>query len=119
MLIVACRKILSPAHIVVLAVAFSVLVNAARAGEPEDARDDPVAAQSSGDINVYLGQSVVVRAPWPVKRVSVTDPATADVKVLTPTTILLQGYSVGSTDLLLWSEDEDLWKAKANVVIDL
>lgn len=118
-MIVACRKILSPTHIVVLAVAFSVLVNAARAGEPEDARDDPVASQSSGDINVYLGQSVVVRAPWPVKRVSVTDPETADVQVLTPTTILLQGYAVGSTDLLLWSEDEDLWKARANVVIDL
>jgi len=117
--IVACKGALSPTRLVLLALAFLLWANVAGAGEPEDGREEPAASQSSGDINVYLGQSVAVRAPWPVKRVSVTDPETAGVQVLTPTTILLQGHAVGSTDLLLWSADEDFWKAKVKVAVDL
>lgn len=57
-------------------------------------------------ITFLLGQSTIVRAPWPTVRVAVTDPSIANVQVLTPEQILLQGLKVGSTDLIVWSEDE-------------
>jgi pilus assembly protein CpaC len=47
--------------------------------------------------------------------VAVTDPTIADVQTLTPDQVLLQGLKVGSTDLIIWSEDEkqvQQWKVK-------
>jgi len=57
-------------------------------------------------ITFLLGQSTIVRSPWPTVRVAVTDATIANVQVLTPEQILLQGLKVGSTDLIIWSEDE-------------
>ena len=70
-------------------------------------------------ISLTLGQSKVVSAPWPTKRVSVTDPGIADVKGLTAKQTLLMSKAIGTTDLLMWSQDEDLWRAKVEVVADL
>src|SRR6185369_14999074 len=39
-------------------------------------------------ISILVGQSQIVRPPWPVARVSVTDPAIADVEALTPEQVL-------------------------------
>ncbi len=61
---------------------------------------------TSQEITLIAGRSTVVRAPWPTVRVAVTDPKVADVQVLTPEQVLVQGLKVGSTDLILWSEDE-------------
>ncbi|MGB2997928.1 MAG: pilus assembly protein N-terminal domain-containing protein [Phycisphaerae bacterium] len=68
---------------------------------------------------VYLRQSKVIEGPWPVKRVSITDPDVADVQILTPRQILLQGKSVGSTDLIMWSEDGDARRVRVDVDVDL
>jgi len=68
---------------------------------------------------IVVGQSEVVEAPWPVVRVSVTDPGVADTKGLTPEKILVMGKAVGSTDLLMWNRDEELWRAKVTVTADL
>ncbi len=57
-------------------------------------------------ITFLLGQSTIVRSPWPTVRVAVTDPTIANVEVLTPQQVLLQGLKVGTTDLIVWSEDE-------------
>lgn len=62
-------------------------------------------------LTVNVGQSQVVKAPWPVKRVSITDPNVADVKVLTADQVLVMGKNVGSTDLLMWNDREELWQA--------
>ncbi|MHC4258860.1 MAG: type II and III secretion system protein family protein [Planctomycetota bacterium] len=71
-------------------------------------------------ITIIVGESTIVQAPWPTIRVAVTDPTIADVKVLTPDQILLQGKKVGSTDLIVWSEGEkQVQKWKARVVMDL
>jgi len=66
-------------------------------------------AQAAADadfVTLIVGRSTIVRAPWPTVRVAVTDPKIADVQVLTPEQILVQGLKVGSTDLILWSQDE-------------
>ena len=71
-------------------------------------------------ITLIAGRSTVVQAPWPTVRVAVTDPTVADVQVLTPQQILVQGLKVGSTDLILWSEDEQqTWQARVVVKLDL
>jgi pilus assembly protein CpaC len=66
-----------------------------------------VAANASGEtLTILHRQSQVMQTPWKVVRVAVTDPLIADVKVLTPSQILVQGLSIGTTDILMWSEDE-------------
>jgi pilus assembly protein CpaC len=69
---------------------------------------------------ILVGESAVVTAPWPAVRVAITDPEIADVKVLTPEQILLQGIKTGSTDLIVWSEDEkQVWQWKVRVRMDV
>ena len=85
---------------------------------PTDA-DDPSPDAPQQSVTVYVGHSTVVDAPWPIARVAVTTPETADVQALTPTSILVQGKAVGSTDLILWSEAEDVWRARVDVQVDL
>ncbi len=68
------------------------------------------AGQTAGDaleeIALIAGRSTIVRTPWATSRVAVTDPKVADVQVLTAQQVLVQGIKVGTTDLILWSEDE-------------
>ncbi len=71
-------------------------------------------------IVLIAGRSMVISAPWPTVRVAVTDPTIAGVQVLTPEQILVQGLKVGSTDLILWSEDQKLtWQRRVIVKLDL
>jgi len=82
----------------------------------------PVTGQAEGSktgqaqtISINVGQSRVVYAPWPVKRVSITDPNVADAKALTADQVLVMGRSVGTTDLLMWNEAEELWQGRIEV----
>jgi len=70
-------------------------------------------------ISVIVGESTIVRTPWPTIRVAVTDPKIANVQVLTPNQILLQGLKVGSTDFIIWSEDEEeIYQWRVRVTLD-
>ncbi|HKQ49942.1 MAG TPA: pilus assembly protein N-terminal domain-containing protein [Phycisphaerae bacterium] len=70
-------------------------------------------------ILLRLGQSEPVKAPWPVKRVNVTDPKVAEAEPLTADQFLIQAKGIGSTDLLFWSAQEDVWRARVDVEMDL
>jgi len=70
-------------------------------------------------LQILMGQSQVIRPPWPVTRVSVTDPTIADVQALTPEQVLVLGKKAGSTDLVLWSKDERIWRARVDVSVDV
>jgi pilus assembly protein CpaC len=65
------------------------------------------AAQGETDIVLIAGQSMIVQAPWPVAggTVAVTDPTVANVQILTPDQILVQGLKAGATDLILQNEE--------------
>ncbi len=77
-------------------------------------------ADGTEKITIVAGQSHVIKAPWPTVRVAVTDPKIADVQILTPTQVLLQGLKVGSTDLILWSQDETkIWQMTVHVTLDV
>jgi pilus assembly protein CpaC len=71
----------------------------------------------SEPIVLMAGRSAVVRAPWPTIRVAVTDPNVANVQVLTREQVLVQGLKVGTTDLILWSADEQQKTWQRQVVV--
>ena len=76
-------------------------------------------ANGGEQITIVVGQSQVIRAPWPIVRVAITDPKIADVQTLTSDQVLLQGLKVGSTDLILWSKDENkMMQMSVHVTLD-
>ncbi len=70
-------------------------------------------------LSVMTGHSVVVRAPWPVARVSVSDPKVADVRGLTPDRIMVMGKSIGTTDLMIWNDKEEMRRVPVGVSADI
>ncbi len=85
---------------------------------PAAAADLASVSRSPENITFLVGESTIVRPPWATVRVAVTDPTIANVQVLTPEQVLLQGIKVGSTDLILWSEDEkqvQQWKVQVRL----
>ncbi|MEK7994809.1 MAG: pilus assembly protein N-terminal domain-containing protein, partial [Planctomycetota bacterium] len=75
-------------------------------------------SRSPENITFLVGESTIVRPPWATVRVAVTDPTIANVQVLTPEQVLLQGLRAGTTDLILWSEDEkqvQQWKVQVRL----
>ena len=79
---------------------------------------DQAVNESGKPVTVVLGTSQIVRPPWPVARVALTNPKIADVQVLTPRQVLVQGKAVGATDLTMWSQGEDVWHSSLNVEVD-
>ncbi len=82
-----------------------------------DPADKP--PQEPNIIVLHPGQSQVVKAPWPVKRTNVTDSNVAVAEPLTADQLLLQGKGIGTTDLILWSNQEEVWQARVDVEMDL
>ena len=79
-----------------------------------------VGADGGSEIMILHRQSQILQAPWKVVRVAVTDPTIADVQVLTVDQVLIQGLSVGTTDILLWSDDDkQVMQKKVSVTLDV
>jgi pilus assembly protein CpaC len=57
-------------------------------------------------LRVMVGKSLLINTSERLKRVSVTDPAVADISVVTPTQVLVHGRSAGEVSLLIWDELE-------------
>jgi pilus assembly protein CpaC len=55
------------------------------------------------DLSLEVGQNRLLMLSEPIARVSVADPAVADLKVVTPTQVLLTAKGQGTTDLTLWN----------------
>ena len=62
--------------------------------------------QGSAPLRVLVGKSLLINTTERLKRISVTDPAVADVQVVTPTQILVHGRAAGEVSLLIWDELE-------------
>jgi pilus assembly protein CpaC len=63
-------------------------------------------ATGAAPLRVMVGKSLLINTSERLKRVSVTDPAVADLEVVTPTQILVHGRSAGEVSLLIWDELE-------------
>ncbi len=60
---------------------------------------------SSFDINVTAGKSVVVDCPRPVQRVAIGLGDYAEATAISPTEILLNGKTLGETSMIIWEVD--------------
>lgn len=94
--------------------AWWLLVVVAACGAVPVASNLPVAVTAQGGANrveLSLGRSVVVTAPWPVKNVSVANPEVADVQITSATQMIVLSKGVGVTDLILRGESDQTWQA--------
>jgi len=69
-------------------------------------------------IALAVGHSTLLRSASPISRVSVTEPKIATVESISPTQVMLQGKSVGSTDVIVWGEGDQASQALVIVGID-
>jgi pilus assembly protein CpaC len=67
-----------------------------------------VAQEVSPTISVTVNKSMVVRLADRAKRVSVSQPAVADVIVVAPSQLLINGKAVGATSLIVFNEQGDV-----------
>jgi pilus assembly protein CpaC len=89
-----------------------------RAASPADVRADAAQGEAK-NLSIAVGRSQHMSLPWPAKGASLTDPAIADVQVLTPQLLLVTGKAVGTTNVLAWSETGQTLEAKIEVTSDL
>jgi pilus assembly protein CpaC len=59
------------------------------------------------EMTLEAGQNRLLVLSDEIGRIAVADPAVADLKVITPTQVLLTAKGVGSTDLTLWTRGND------------
>ena len=59
------------------------------------------------NLALETGQNRLLILSEPIGRVSVADPKVADLKVITPTQLLLTSKGVGATDLSLWNKHDE------------
>jgi pilus assembly protein CpaC len=80
---------------------------APQASSPEANAQGPQAEpQGSAPLRVMVGKSLLINTTERLKRVSVTDDTVADVVVIPPSQILVNGKSAGEVSLLIWDELE-------------
>jgi len=76
-------------------------------------------AASSIRTEVVAGKSSVMTLPDMVSRVSLADPAIADVVVLTPREIQINGKKIGSTSLIVWDKGGNKTFFDLDVIFDV
>lgn len=66
------------------------------------------AQQTTPTITVTVNKSLIFSLPQKARRVSVTQPEVADVTVVAPNQLLINGKSVGVTSLVIWPQTGDI-----------
>jgi pilus assembly protein CpaC len=87
------------------ALASSLALGAEATPTPQIKIDREVGA--ARDLALEVGQNRLLVLSESIVRVSVADPKVADLKVITPTQLLLTARGVGSTDLTLWNRKDE------------
>lgn len=75
------------------------------ANVPQIRIDREVGAAKS--LGLEVGQNRLLVLSEAIGRVSVADPKVADLKVITPTQLLMTARGVGTTDLTLWNKRDE------------
>jgi len=78
----------------------------------------PAGAANTIKTDVVVGKSAIMTLPGAVSRVSLADPAIADVVVLSPRELQINGKKVGSTSLIVWDKAGTKTFFDVNVIID-
>lgn len=76
-------------------------------------------ADAPQSLHILVGRSLVITSPTRIKRVSLADPAIAEVDVISPTQIVINGKAPGGVSLLLWDEADQSQAFEIAVDIDV
>lgn len=87
----------------ILAVIPASAVHAAHPASPQPSVSAPAPAPAIHQLSVSVGKSQVVSLPANITKVSITDPRTADVAVLSKREVLVNGKRPGVTSLIVWT----------------
>jgi pilus assembly protein CpaC len=68
----------------------------------QQAAESAMPAEVGPAMSLTIGKSVLMRLPSPIERISLGNPAVADVTLISPREVYLLGKSFGSTNLILW-----------------
>jgi pilus assembly protein CpaC len=55
-------------------------------------------------VNVTVGKGTIITLKEPSKRVSIADPEIADLNLVSPTEIIVNGKTIGTTNLIVWDK---------------
>jgi pilus assembly protein CpaC len=55
-------------------------------------------------VEVFVGKGTIVTLKEPSKRVSISDPEIADLNLISPTEVVINGKKLGSTNLIVWDK---------------
>src|ERR1051325_9540399 len=90
-----------------------------RAAFAQQAGDTIVTNVEGGKISIKVNSTTVVKTARPYKLVSVGQPDVADFNAIAPTSILLTAKKPGTTQLIVWDEQERSQVIDVNVMMDL
>jgi pilus assembly protein CpaC len=76
-------------------------------------------AEGPQSLHLMVGRSLVITSPTRIKRVSLADPTIAEVDVITPTQIVINGKMPGGVSLLLWDEADQSQAFEISVDVDV
>ena len=74
--------------------------------ESSTALDDAESVTVYPSIEVVVNKAIVVRLPRKATKVAVTQPQIAEVVVVAPDQLLINGKAVGATSLVVWYEQK-------------
>ncbi len=77
-----------------------------------------VVSQAERVISVSRGASALFISPVPLQRFSVGDPGIAEVTIVSPTEVVINGRGLGSTTLLIWDNSSDVKVYSVEVTAD-
>lgn len=94
---------------------------AAPPAQPPQAGTAQTAQQSQEPqvLHLLVGRSLIITSPTRVKRVSLADPNIAEVDVVTPYQVVVNGKAPGGVSLILWDETGQSQSFEVSVDIDV
>ena len=94
---------------------------AALPAQPPQAGAGQVSQESEAPqmLHLLVGRSLVITSPTRVKRVSLADPTIAEVVVVSPTQVIVNGKTPGGVSLILWDEADQSQTFEVSVDIDV
>lgn len=84
------------------------LLGKSKIATPQPAKPVTLSPYKDNNEKLYaiMGKTQLIKFDEPVKRISITDPALADLVLLSPKELLLNGKKAGRTSLLFWGNSD-------------
>ncbi len=86
---------------------------------PAPLPDDLVPSEIGPSMELVVGKSTLLRLPQPIQRISVGNPAVADVTLISARELYLLGKTFGSTNVIMWHRNGPTTIVDVSVNVDI